>query len=243
MNWQDEIKQLAAAIQPGQADYAKVLSQPKRASSYRQQYLRQLSKILALNYPKLAAYLGSHSFQGLCHSYIEMRPCQDYQLDQYGEGLAEFLEGTGGIRRHPYLPDLARLERGLLECGNSEEEISALSQEQIAQKVSLGEADEIEFYLPVSLNIQSSHWQLWSLWRELKPPTHGGLHYIGYWRGSNVKVLALSPANGLILTRMKYHQSSLQSELSTLHDEGLLTSVQDFLFTGINEGWLHAKSR
>jgi len=88
----------------------------RRFSVYRNNVVVSLSRALRDAYPALRRILGDAFFAAMADVYVRRYPPKKPVLIDYGAELAEFLEGFAPAARHPYLPDIARLERARLEA-------------------------------------------------------------------------------------------------------------------------------
>ena len=74
------------------------------------------SDALADNYPVLRAMVGDDAFTALATAFVEDHPPADPRLCFYGEGLPAFVADWEPFADYPYLVDVARLERLLVEA-------------------------------------------------------------------------------------------------------------------------------
>ncbi|MBZ8132727.1 DUF2063 domain-containing protein [Afifella sp. IM 167] len=88
----------------------------KRFSVYRNNVVVSLSRALRDAYPALRRMLGDEFFAAMADVYVRRHPPKRPVLLDYGAELPEFLETFAPARRHPYLPDVARLERARLRA-------------------------------------------------------------------------------------------------------------------------------
>ncbi|MBM3516365.1 MAG: DUF2063 domain-containing protein [Alphaproteobacteria bacterium] len=91
------------------------LAPDARIEIYRNNVFQSLVGVLAAAYPTVANVLGEAAFRTVAAAFIKSRPPRQPQLSAYGGELPEFLAALGATR-HPYLPDLARLEWARNEC-------------------------------------------------------------------------------------------------------------------------------
>jgi hypothetical protein len=77
---------------------------------YRSSIVGSMTRALAATYPVCARLVGEAFFGALASAYIEAHPSRSPDLNDYGAGLAGFLEQFAPARPLPYLPDVARLE-------------------------------------------------------------------------------------------------------------------------------------
>ena len=113
-----------------QADFASALLDPspdaapagssdvaaRRFRVYRNNVRVVLTEALAAAYPVIVRVVGTPFFERMAHVFIAERPARARTLNFYGDGLADFVAGFPPARELPYLADLARLERAVLEA-------------------------------------------------------------------------------------------------------------------------------
>ena len=112
-----------------QADFAAALRDPspdaapagfprlarRRFRIYRNNVRVALIEALAAAYPVVRQLVGQPFFERMARIYASDRPAAARTLNLYGAGFADFIAGFAPARELPYLADIARLERALLE--------------------------------------------------------------------------------------------------------------------------------
>lgn len=93
---------------------AKDLSPTKALQTYRDDYTARLTNALGEYYPALWSLLGDGDFFRLCHDYIREFHSSTYSLDLYGHRMPDFLKIHDLGKEHPFLPELALLEKEYL---------------------------------------------------------------------------------------------------------------------------------
>jgi hypothetical protein len=83
---------------------------------YRNGWLSACLDTLAANYPTVLALLGSELFKAVALDCARAHPPRSPVLALYGKEFASFLAHTAVAEEHPYLPDVAGLERLWTEC-------------------------------------------------------------------------------------------------------------------------------
>jgi putative DNA-binding protein len=81
-----------------------------RFALYRGNLTACWEKALGNAYPVLKQLVGEDFFRALAREYGRQRPSASGDLNQFGAGLADFLEDFEPTRPYPSFPDLARLE-------------------------------------------------------------------------------------------------------------------------------------
>ena len=70
-------------------------------------------------YPVVAQLIGDEGFADLARALWHAQPPTRGDVAQWGEGLAEFLQGSAQLQDEPYLPDVARIEWALHLCAGA----------------------------------------------------------------------------------------------------------------------------
>ena len=118
------------SLAASQADFAAALLDPspdaapagssdvaaRRFRVYRNNVRVALMEALAAAYPVIARVVGTPFFERMARVFIAQRPARERTLNFYGDGLADFVADFPPARELPYLADLARLERAVLEA-------------------------------------------------------------------------------------------------------------------------------
>jgi len=81
-----------------------------RLDIYRNNVTGNLTRALRLSYPAVERLVGEDFFAAAAQRFIVASPPSGADLNQYGEGFADFLTSFEAAARVPYLPDVARLE-------------------------------------------------------------------------------------------------------------------------------------
>lgn len=109
------------ALREFQRDFAKSILErqatgfePSRQPAfavYRNSWLSASLDALAANYPTVAALLGPELFKAVAVDHACLSPPASAVLADYGEQFPDFLGRSALATDHPYLADVARLER------------------------------------------------------------------------------------------------------------------------------------
>jgi hypothetical protein len=91
------------------------LSAFERITIYADAYFYRLFDCLKEDFPATAAVVGEAEFQELVRLYLTQFPPTEPSIFYAGRYLADFLEGHQLGERRPFLAELARLERTILE--------------------------------------------------------------------------------------------------------------------------------
>jgi uncharacterized protein (UPF0276 family) len=82
----------------------------QRLALYRGNLVATNDKVLAAAYPVLQALVGEEFFSALARAFGKHQPSTSGDLNQYGDGFADFLSGFTHVADYPYFPDMARCE-------------------------------------------------------------------------------------------------------------------------------------
>ena len=81
-----------------------------RLGIYRNTFARVLTNALRLSYPAVHRLVAAECFEGAARLFMEDRPPQSANLDDYGAAFPEFLSRFEPVCALAYLHDVARLE-------------------------------------------------------------------------------------------------------------------------------------
>lgn len=91
------------------------LSAVERLGIYADAYFYRLLDALKEDFPSVVAVIGDDRFHNLITGYLLKFPPTEPSLAHAGRYLADYVENSSGFEQWPFLGDLARLERALLE--------------------------------------------------------------------------------------------------------------------------------
>ncbi len=90
------------------------LDAPTRLSVYGDGYFLRLLEALTSDFPAVKRALDEDAFRALAAAYLETNHSRSPSLADLGESFPSFAAAHPLARRHPFLSDLARLERAVL---------------------------------------------------------------------------------------------------------------------------------
>ena len=93
--------------------------QNRRFDVYRNNVIAGLLEALGDAYPAVKSLVGAPFFSAAGALYVRAHPPKSPLMFEYGDGFADWLEAFEPAAELPYLPDVARLERLLLEARNA----------------------------------------------------------------------------------------------------------------------------
>jgi hypothetical protein len=106
-----------ASYLSGQSDTPPIgLIEPERAQIYRNNVRSSLTAALAANFPVTQALVGQDYFGQAARQFLRTHLPTRPDMACYGEAFAAFLVSAPGIADYPYVPDVARLERAMIEA-------------------------------------------------------------------------------------------------------------------------------
>jgi hypothetical protein len=86
------------------------LTPAEQLQIYKSSITGGLIKALSHSYPVCEKLVGADFFAALAREYLNLFPSQSFDLNQYGEHYALFIESFAPAAALPYLADVARLE-------------------------------------------------------------------------------------------------------------------------------------
>lgn len=104
---------------------------PRRYGVYRNNVVVSLMDALAAAFPSVRALLGEDCFARVSRNFVAFHPPRSPLMQHYGADFPGFLEGFAPLRKHPWLADVARLERGFLDVYHAAD-APRLAQESLA---------------------------------------------------------------------------------------------------------------
>lgn len=87
-----------------------------RFAVYRNNVIVSLVDALATTFPVCCALTGADFFRAMARVFVSRQPPRACRLVEYGEGFADFIAGFPPAAPLPYLADMARLERRVLDA-------------------------------------------------------------------------------------------------------------------------------
>ncbi|WP_300626593.1 DNA-binding domain-containing protein [Pseudomonas sp.] len=158
-----------------------------RFAVYRNNVHSSLINALAASYPVTLQLVGDEFFRAMASLFVQANPPTSPLINEYGIGLADFIQAFEPAASVPYLADVARLERLRVRAYHAAD-TPALCQQHILQHVQ-GQADvgQLSLQLHPSLATLSSAYAVVAVWAAHQ--TDGGLADLNPWPAQSALVL------------------------------------------------------
>ncbi len=179
-----------------------------RLALYRGNQFTAWEKVLSDAYPVMQMLVGEEFFGGLSRAFGIAVPSGSPDLNEFGAGFADFLEGFPHVADYPYFPDVARLEWALHRAHYAESapQVLASSVMEIAPE----HMAHARFQLHPACVLFASEYSVVPIWRahqedldiSLPARVDEASHAVivrPHWRAS---VLPLDPANHAALAHL-----------------------------------------
>ena len=141
---------------------------PARLGIYRGNLKANWVRALSSSYPVLRRLVGDEFFEALARVYGRARPSRDPDLDRFGAGLPDFLDGFAPAADYPYLPDVARLE-WLVHDAHYATDADGDSTAAALAGLDPDAFEASRALLHPALRLHASPWATAALWRSQQP--------------------------------------------------------------------------
>jgi hypothetical protein len=141
------------------------LDADQRLTIYSSMYFARILEALQQDFPKLREVLGDEELEALCQRYLRKHPSRHPSLRHVGDRFAAFLATTPAGRRAPWLVELARLERALVDAFDAPDvpPIAAA----VLKAVPADRWGDLRFDLHPSLRRLRLAWSVYGVWERL----------------------------------------------------------------------------
>ncbi len=184
---------------------------------YRGGYYARLTEALGAAYEAVWRVLGDEGFFDLCRGFIKSTRSRSYNLSDYGEGFAAFLEEHEYAAEFPFLPELAEFEwilNGLFHAY----EHSHVGREELEV---VSQADDARLVVGSAVVLLETRYSISKIWELRKsddkrcrlPSWNEPEHLLVYKLEGQMFVKPLSPANFEIVYRLQ-QGDSLQTAIA-----------------------------
>jgi uncharacterized protein (UPF0276 family) len=133
---------------------------PGRLGIYRGNLTSAWRRALASSYPLLRRLLGGERFDGLARAYGRACPAQDPDLNRFGAGLADFIEGE----EPAWLPELARLEWAVHTAWYAPDAVADADPRTVLASLGPQQFEASRAVLHPSLHLHASSWAIAAFW-------------------------------------------------------------------------------
>jgi hypothetical protein len=214
-----------------------------RLAVYSDAYFLRLSEVLGDDFRAVKRALGEDDFRRLAADYLRIHPSRTPLINDVGAGLPAFLAKHPFSRKHPFLPDLARLERAALR---------ALFVERAPRR------ETVEDPAPdPTVSLLETRWAVDRLWAARSLPPGKGLRRLSspalrrllVWRDDDwARVQPLDPVPFAILQRLSAGKP-LAAALRGLENKITVPEVRRTFARWVRDGvlknkiYVHSKSR
>ena len=123
---------------------------------------------MKLTYPAIFEVVGEEFFNGLVEEFMKGNLPSTGNLDDYGEGFAEFLENFEPAKQLPYLPDVAHFE-WLFHKSALADKVEVIDLASI-KNISVEKYLEMSFVLNNSVKLFSSKYPVHLIWEMAREP-------------------------------------------------------------------------
>jgi hypothetical protein len=100
------------------------LSSEERVDIYANMYFYRILDVLKEDFPATLSMLGAERFHNLVTSYLIEYPPSHFSIAYAGNHLADFIGGHPVHEEFPFLADLARMERALIDVFHAPDAVS-----------------------------------------------------------------------------------------------------------------------
>ena len=139
----------------------------QRLALYRGNLVATGDKALAAAYPVLQALVGEEFFSALARAFGKQQPSTSGDLNQYGEGFADFLSGFVHVAEYPYFPDMARCEWAIHQAHYAATTVPFDPASLVAWTPD--QFDQAHCRLHPATHLLSSRWAIAELWQAHQP--------------------------------------------------------------------------
>lgn len=194
------------ALTPGDellavAEPSATLDVAARLQVYVDAYLLRLRDVLAEDFPRLAALVGTERFEELARAYLRERPSVQPSLRDLGDAFPAFVASSADLP--PYLGDLARLERARTDVFDSPDDTPLVVADLCATRP--GAWPALRFTPIRALTLLRLDWPVHELWGDDEAvPAAPASTTVRVWRGTDYRVFhaPVEPRAAVALERL-----------------------------------------
>ena len=224
----------------------------RRLAAYRRGVFGNLCNALVTSYPVVSRIVGLPFFREAARSYIVENPSRSGDLNDYGEGFAEFIGAYPHARQLPYLADVVRLE-WLLQITRYAPDRGPADLAGLASTPVEGYGDLLFEIDPACARIDSA-WPLHDIWR-VNQQAYAGDMEVDFSQGAQVllrrtrgavAVESLSAAEAVFLDALTQGMPLARAAATALQEDAGFdfgARLQDWLAGGLFcKAWLETSA-
>lgn len=184
------------------------IARPERISVYSNGYVARLNEALSEVFEAVRHLVGHDVFTDLVEDYATVYPSHDYNLNNVGRHLPEFLKTGRFTEKLGFLPDLAALEWQVCRSFHAFDEKPF----ELASLKAASEEDwsHLRLTFQPSLGLVESTWPILDLWNARRAPLSGlKIDLVGrpqrvlVWRqGTDIRCELLDPLQHRLLSEL-----------------------------------------
>lgn len=183
-----------------------------RFAVYRNNVQGSLINALAEAYPVLAQLVGQTFFNAMARLYVQDYPPYSPLINDYGQDLADFIQGFAPAATLPYLADMARLERLRVEAYHAADAEPLQPVQLLAAMNQPDRLGQLCLQLHPSLRTLHSAFAVVSLWAAHQSDAawpafdlHQSQHALVLRDALEVRVIALDAGSATFIDSLRHH--------------------------------------
>ncbi|AXK56024.1 MULTISPECIES: HvfC/BufC N-terminal domain-containing protein [Pseudomonas] len=183
-----------------------------RFAVYRNNVQGSLINALAEAYPVLAQLVGQTFFNAMARLYVQDYPPYSPVINDYGQDLADFIQGFAPAATLPYLADMARLERLRVEAYHAADAEPLQPAQLLAAMNQPDRLGQLCLQLHPSLRTLHSAFAVVSLWAAHQSDAawpafdlHQSQHALVLRDALEVRVIALDAGSATFIDSLRHH--------------------------------------
>lgn len=135
-----------------------------RFDVYRNNVVVSLIEAVEAGFPALRSLIGPNNFKSLAGVFVRQHPPQSRIMPHYGDDLPDFLAGFAPLAKHPYLPDIARLELAQRRAYHAAD-APPLDPARLAALDDASFTQTRAIFAP-AVQVLSSDWPIYGIWQK-----------------------------------------------------------------------------
>ena len=171
----------------------------QRLNVYRNTVLAALGNALRLSFPAVHRLVGAEFFEGAARIFAREQPPRCADLNAYGADFPDFLQRFGPAATLAYLPEVARLERGVNRALHAPD-AQAIDVSQLAAAAP-SDHERVCFVAHPSISLLRSSFPVDSIWRAVLQQDDAAMAAIDLDSGP-VCLMVQRRADGVDVTRL-----------------------------------------